>query len=71
MRSLIPEKGVTVERAAVVTHHANLRGCFMGDKSPKSRDRQKKQDAANKDRKKADAYAKAHPPPAMPSKKGK
>lgn len=43
----------------------------MGDKSPKSRDRQKKQDAANKDRKKADACAKAHPPPAMPSKKGK
>ena len=42
----------------------------MGDKSPKSKDRQKKQAAANKDQKKADAYAKAHPAPAMPSKKG-
>ena len=43
----------------------------MGDKSPKSKERQKKQDAANKDQKKADAYSKAHPTPALPSKKGK
>jgi hypothetical protein len=43
----------------------------MGDKSPKSKDRQKKQDAANKDQKKTDAYAKAHPAAATPSKKGK
>jgi hypothetical protein len=43
----------------------------MGDKSPKSKDRQKKQDALNKDQKKADAYSKAHPTPAMPLKKGK
>jgi hypothetical protein len=42
----------------------------MGDKSPKSKDRQKKQDAANKDQKKTDAYAKAHPTTATPSKKG-
>jgi hypothetical protein len=43
----------------------------MGDKSPKSKDRQKKQDAANKDQKKADAYTKAHPTPALPARKGK
>ena len=43
----------------------------MGDKSPKSKDRQKKQDTANKDQKKADAYTKAHPTPATPFKKGK
>ena len=58
-------------RAAVVTHHANLRGCFVGDKSPKSKDRQKKQDAANKGQKQTDAYAKAHPTAATLSKKGK
>jgi hypothetical protein len=57
--------------AAVVPHHANPRGCFMGDKSPKSKDRQKKQDAANKDQKKTDAYTKAHPATATPFKKGK
>jgi hypothetical protein len=54
-----------------VTHHANLKGCFMGDKSPKSKDRQKKQDAASKGQKKTDAYAKAHPAAATPFKKGK
>jgi len=43
----------------------------MGDKSPKSKERQKKQDAAEKTQKKADAYTKAHPAPAVPSKKGK
>jgi hypothetical protein len=58
-------------RTAVATHHANLGGCFVGDKSPKSKDRQKKQDTANKDQKKADAFAKAHPAPATPFKKGK
>jgi hypothetical protein len=41
----------------------------MGDKSPKSRDRQKKQDAANKSQKKAAAAAKATP--AIPIGKGK
>jgi hypothetical protein len=43
----------------------------MGDKSPKSKDRQKKQDAVNKDQKKTDAYTKAHPATATPFKKGK
>ncbi len=43
----------------------------MGDKSPKSKDRLKKQDTANKNQKKSDAYAKAHPKPSMPAKKGK
>ena len=43
----------------------------MGDKSPKSNERKKKQEAAEKDRKKADAYTKAHPTPSVPGKKGK
>ncbi len=43
----------------------------MGDKSPKSIERQKKQDVADKKQKKADAFAKAHPVPAVPGKKGK
>ena len=43
----------------------------MGDKSPKSKDRQKKQDAARKSQDKADAFAKANPTPPSPLKKGK
>jgi hypothetical protein len=43
----------------------------MGDKSPKSREKQKKQDATHKSQKKADATAKANPAPAWPLKKGK
>jgi hypothetical protein len=43
----------------------------MGDKSPKSRERKKKQDSAQKSQKKADALAKAHPSPATPVKRGK
>lgn len=43
----------------------------MGDKSPKSKERMKKQDAADKNQKKANAFAKAHPVPAVPGKKGK
>jgi hypothetical protein len=43
----------------------------MGDKSPKSNDRLKKQDAVSKDQKKAAAYTKAHPAPVALSKKGK
>ena len=44
----------------------------MGDKSPKSKEKQKKQDTVQKthqDRKKADDFAKAHPAPATPGKK--
>ena len=43
----------------------------MGDKSPKANERKKKQDKAEKDRKKADAYTKTHPAPAVPGEKGK
>ena len=43
----------------------------MGDKSPKSNERRKKQDAAEKNQKKADADRKAHPAPVVPGKKGK
>ena len=43
----------------------------MGDKSPKSNERRKKQNAVEKNQKKADAHAKAHPTPAVPGKKGK
>ena len=43
----------------------------MGDKSPKSKERQKKQHDAEKSQKKADAFTKAHPAPSVPGKKGK
>jgi hypothetical protein len=43
----------------------------MGDKSPKAKDRAKKQDTADKNQKKAAAVAKATPPPAGGLKKGK
>lgn len=43
----------------------------MGDKSPKAMNRQKKQDAAHKDQKKAAAFAKANPEPVETSKQKK
>lgn len=43
----------------------------MGDKSPKSKDRLKKQDVTQKNQKQAEAYTKAHPAQGMPLKKGK
>jgi hypothetical protein len=43
----------------------------MGDKSPKANERKKKQNSAEKNQKKSDAYSKAHPTPAAPVKKGK
>ena len=43
----------------------------MGDKSPKSNDRKKKQAVAEKSHKQADAYTKAHPAQVLPGKKGK
>ena len=43
----------------------------MGDKSPKSTERKKKQAMAEKAQKKSDAYVKAHPAPVVPGKKGK
>jgi hypothetical protein len=43
----------------------------MGDRSPKSKERQKKQDTAAKDQKKVAAIAKANPAPARPVQKDK
>lgn len=43
----------------------------MGDKSPKSKERQKKQDTASKNQKKDAAKAKATPAPSGLLKKGK
>jgi len=43
----------------------------VGDKSPKSKERQKKQDAALDSQKKAAAIAKATPTPPKPLKQGK
>lgn len=43
----------------------------MGDKSPKSTERKKKQAMAEKAQKKSEAHTKSHPAPAMPGKKGK
>jgi hypothetical protein len=43
----------------------------MGDKSPKSKERQQKQDAAQKNQKKAAAIAKAQPAQGKPLKGGK
>jgi hypothetical protein len=43
----------------------------MGDKSPRSKDRQKKQDTAQRNQQKAAAVAKATPAPAKPLKGGK
>jgi len=43
----------------------------MGDKSPKSKERKKKQGTAQKGQKKAAAIAKATPSPSTPLKKGK
>ncbi len=43
----------------------------MGDKSPKAKDKSKKQDTANKDQKKADKGKSAPAPAAGSNKKGK
>lgn len=43
----------------------------MGDKSPKSKERQKKQDTLQKGQKKDAAFAKANPAPPASPKKGK
>ena len=59
------------EEAAHRSTHSNLRRWSMGDKNPKSIERQKKQNTVNKNQKKADAHAKAHPVPTVPAKKGK
>jgi hypothetical protein len=43
----------------------------MGDKSPKAKDKQKKQDTAGKNQKKTDAISKQTPAPSAAPKKGK
>jgi hypothetical protein len=43
----------------------------MGDKSPKSKERQRKQDATHKNQLKAAAIEKAKPAPGKPLKSGK
>jgi hypothetical protein len=43
----------------------------VGDKSPKSKARQQKQDASQKNQKKAAAVAKSQPAPTKPLKSGK
>jgi hypothetical protein len=48
------------------------RGWTMGDKSPKAKDKARKQDTAGKSQKKAAAFSKAHPaPPAIAKPKGR
>lgn len=43
----------------------------MGDRSPKSIEQKKKQAAAEKQKKQADAYSKSHPAPGGLGNKGK
>ncbi len=43
----------------------------MGDKSPKDKERQKKQDTSSKNQKKASAVAKAKPATGKPLKSGR
>jgi hypothetical protein len=45
--------------------------CLMGDKSPKAKAKQKKQDTVDKNQKKAAADAKQAPKQEGPAKKGK
>jgi hypothetical protein len=54
-----------------VSELSNVKGWIMGDKSPKSNERKKKQHEAEKNQKKADAFSKAHPAPTVPGKKGR
>ena len=42
----------------------------MGDRSPKAKDKAKKQDKADKSQKSAAAFAKAHPAPPPVARKG-
>lgn len=51
--------------------YPNPRRCCMGDKSPKSKERQQKQNSAQKSQKKTDALTKSRPATVVPGKKGK
>ena len=67
----MPERTqVIVSRADDGSTHTNPR-CSMGDRSPKSKEKDKKQDAASKNQKKAEAIAKANPAPPATLKRGK
>jgi hypothetical protein len=67
----LPHRSDIVSRSRSSLQPSKWQGCTMGDKSPKSKDRQKKQDTAQKSQKKAAAFAKMNPAPALPRKKGK
>ena len=57
---------------ASCSNYPNQRRWHMGDKDPKSKAREAKQAATEKDQKKADAFTKAHPTPGvLPRKPGK
>ncbi len=64
-------KVILLDAADPLITYSNHRRCSMGDKSPKSKERKKKQDTAQKSQKKADALAKANPSPTTPLKRGK
>ena len=66
-----PHRSDIVSRSRSSLQPSKWQGCTMGDKSPKSKDRQKKQGTAQKSQKKAAAFAKMNPAPALPRKKGK
>jgi hypothetical protein len=65
MRNTFLHGGAVLESKVVAysSNHPNLRRGPMGDKIPKSIERQKKQSTVNKNQKKANAFAKAHPSP--------
>ena len=64
-------KVILLDVANPLITYSIRRWCSMGDKSPKSKERQKKQKAAQKSQKKADALAKANPSPTTPLKRDK
>jgi hypothetical protein len=74
MQALIPRASFAtfLRRRRIIAPHSNLQAVIsMGDKSPKAKDKAKKQGAANKNQKKADAAAKASQPSTSAAKKGR
>jgi hypothetical protein len=66
-----PRKVLLSDAVDLLVTHSNLGRCSMGDKSPKSKERLKKQDTTHKNQQKAAAIAKANPPAAGSLKSGK
>jgi hypothetical protein len=67
----MPERtDVIVSSADDRSTHSDPR-CSMGDRSPKSKEKDKKQDTASKNQKKAEALSKANPAPPTTLKRGK